>query len=299
MQTVYQTITDADHLLYRQWKRYGLHLLEYGSEFLGTAILMLVLVGIVSLLFAKNSPVPAHLASTHLRLFLAGLTLGGVSYLIAISPPGKLSGAHINPAFSTGMWLLGKMHARDLFGYLIAQLAGGVAGTALGVWLVGNWSAQIHDGLLWPGPHITAPAAFTAEVAATCILFFVIFTCLSHKRTLRFTPAVAMLTVAILVCLDGNVSGCGMNPARWFGPAWMTHDWKLIWVYVGGPVVGMLAAVGLRYTGVLRETVPHTGKMFHDANYRSIFRQDAAPTQLPKIVAQKISAARAPDAPRS
>jgi aquaporin Z len=107
-------------IFFFEWKRHGRHFEEYASEFIGTAFMVFCVVAVVGLMFATGSPVPAILPSTRLRLFLTGLMLGGSGWLVAVSPPGKLSGAHINPAISFGFWLLGKMHFRDLLGYITA-----------------------------------------------------------------------------------------------------------------------------------------------------------------------------------
>ncbi len=117
-----------DSVFYLEWKRHGRHLEEYASEFAGTAFMVFCVVGVVGLMFAPRSPLVAMLPSTRVRLVFTGLVLGGSGWLVAISPPGKLSGAHINPAISVGFWVLRKMHFRDLLGYVAGQMAGGLAG---------------------------------------------------------------------------------------------------------------------------------------------------------------------------
>src|SRR5579884_260331 len=99
--------------IYRQWKRSGRHIEEYASELAGTAFALFCVVGVVSLLMASGSPALSWIPSASLRLLLIGLLLGGAGWLVAISPPGRLSGAHINPAVSIGFLALGKMYARD------------------------------------------------------------------------------------------------------------------------------------------------------------------------------------------
>jgi hypothetical protein len=79
-------------VLYFEWKRHGRHLEEYASEFIGTAFMVFCVVGVVGLMFAPRSLLPAVLPSMRLRLFLTGLVLGGSGWLVAISPPGKLRG---------------------------------------------------------------------------------------------------------------------------------------------------------------------------------------------------------------
>ena len=111
-----------ESVLYKEWKRYGTHVEEYLSEFAGTAFLLFSVVGVISTLFAASSPLPRLIPSSGLRLFIAGFFIGSAAWLVAVSPPGRLSGAHLNPAISIGFWILGKMHPKDLGGYITAQL---------------------------------------------------------------------------------------------------------------------------------------------------------------------------------
>ena len=155
---------------------------------------------------------------------LLGLLLGGVGWLVAASPPGKLSGAHANPAVSLGFVLLGKMHPRDLWGYWAGQTIGAGIGGLLGSAVFGLSAKQVRDGSLHPGPSVGPMAVFYGEVGATFALTYVVFTFVSHHKLARWTPAAAMVMVGALVWLDGNYSGAGMNPARWFGPCLQSPD---------------------------------------------------------------------------
>ncbi len=267
---------------YLEWKRYGHHLEEYGSELAGTCFMVFCVVGFVGLMFGVSSPMPHLLSSMPLRLFLTGLVLGGSGWVVAVSPPGKLSGAHINPAISVGFWILGKMHFRDLLGYIAGQMVGGFLGALLGQACFGRLGTEVHEAALQPGASVTLLENFGAEAGATFVLAFIVYTCVSHHRLLRWTPAVATLVVGVLVCLDGNFSGCGINPARWFGPAVITQKWGDFPAYVFGPLVGAALAALPRRFGWFKPSVPHTGKLFHDPNYRSIFKHDRVPSSAPK-----------------
>jgi len=83
--------------------------------------------------------------------------------------------------------------------------------------------------------------------------------------------------------VDGNYSGAGMNPARWFGPALTARAWRDAAAYAVMPIIAALAAAGLRRL-LLRQPTPHTAKLYHDPRYRSIFRNDGAPSQPPAHV---------------
>ncbi|HEX8265638.1 MAG TPA: aquaporin [Pyrinomonadaceae bacterium] len=273
-----------ESVLYKKWERYGLHVKEYLSEFAGTAFLMFSVVGIISFLFASDSLVPGAIPSQSLRLFLAGLFIGSASWLFALSPPGRLSGAHLNPAISIGFWVLRKMHARDLVGYIAAQMLGSVAGAFCGRSVFGRLANEVSSAALSPALNVTAEAAFLAEFTATFVLSIVIYTFVSHARLLRFTPAAATLMVAILVCADGNYTGAGMNPARWFGSALASGNWHLWWVYLFAPISGAILAALIRRSNLLGQPIPHTGKIFHDENYRSVFKHDKVQNQPPAFL---------------
>ncbi len=274
----------VDSFLYLEWKRYGRHLAEYASECLGTAFMVFCVVGVVALMFASGSPVPARLPSTRLRLLLAGLMLGSSGWLVAISPPGRLSGAHINPAISLGFWFLGIMHFRDLLGYVVGQLFGGLLGAFAGESVFHQIGSQVHYAALRPGPAVGAVENFSAEAAATFVLALVIYVFVSHQRLMRWTPAVATLVVAILVCIDGNYSGCGINPARWLGPAAITASWTDLPAYSIAPLLGAALASLPHHLGWFATRVPHTAKLYHDPKYRSVFKHDHVPTAPPRNV---------------
>lgn len=273
---------------YAHWKRFGRHEAEYACEFVGTAFLLFCVVGVVSVMFGAASPVPRAIPSPSLRLFLAGLLLGSAGGIVAVSPPGRLSGAHLNPAISMGFWLLGKMHGRDVAGYVLGQMAGGLGGAFLGRWAFGRLARQVHEAALRPTAHAGLAGVFLAEMAATFALSFAIYTCVSHQCLLRWTPAIATLLVGLLVWADGSYTGAGMNPARWFGPALTTKTWLFGTAYALAPVFGALAAAGLRRVGLPPPSIPHTGKLMHDPRYRSVFKRDTVPSSPPALSQQRL-----------
>ena len=269
--------------LYEEWKRVGPHFEEYASEFAGTAFLLVCVVGIVALTFSAHSPLPHLLPSVTLRLALIGLVLGLASWAVALSPPGRLSGAHLNPAISMGFWLLGKMHGRDLVGYGLSQMIGAAAGTLLGGVIFGSWARSVQMGSLHPGPHVSLLEAWAGELASTFVLALVVFVCVSLPKVSRWTPAVAAVLLIFLISGDGSYSGAGMNPARWFGPALAAQVWQTGTAYAIAPMLAALAAAALRRL-TLKSIPPRTAKLFHDPRYRSLFRNDGAPSRLPESV---------------
>ncbi len=230
---------------------------------------MFCVVGAVGIMFAPHSPLLHVIPSMQLRLLLTGLVLGGAGSLVAITPLGCLSGAHLNPAMSLGVFAVGRMHTHDLICYVAAQLAGASVGAWAGRKVFGQVAVAVHDALNQPGPGVSSAYALGAETAATFILAAVVFTFVSAPRTMRWTPLAAIAAVAVIVWLDGNFSGASLNPARSFGPVTQTGEWHLFWIYVVGPCCGSLAAALIHRFGTPLETA--TGKIFHDLHYRSIF----------------------------
>lgn len=259
----------ARNVQHEPWQReFLIHAPEYGAEFAGTAFLVFCVVTAVGVMFAPLSPVPHFISSARLRLFMTGSILGAAGSLVAITPLGRISGAHLNPAISLGFFAEGKMQLQDLFGYILAQLAGGVVGAWAGSAAAGGFGRSVHEALNVPAQGVSSWAAAGAEIAGTFSLAFVIFEMLSSRRWMRWTPLVLVGMASVIVGIDGNFSGASLNPARSFGPAWIEREWGSFWIYVVGPCVGGLLA------GVSHRLMPRpslTGKLFHDRHYRSIF----------------------------
>lgn len=256
------------------WQREFLsHAPEYGAEFAGTCFLMWCVVATVAAMFAPQSPVVHAIGSAGVRLFLTGLILGGAGGLVAITPLGRISGAHLNPAISIGFFAEGKMNGNDLGPYIVAQMLGAWLGAWLGAAAFPHLASAVSDALNQPGQHVSTAMAIAAEFGATFALATVVFFMVSHKSLMKWTPLAATVAVGILVWLDGNFSGASMNPARSFGPVLATGDWRLYWIYIVGPCAGA-AAAGLlhRFAAPVKAK---TGKMFHDLHYRSIFKGES------------------------
>ncbi len=223
----------------------------FGAELAGTAILVAVGLSIVILDFGQGSPVVQLLPSAGWRRLITGFLFGTTGALIALSPLGKESGAHINPVVTLGFWLMGKLKARHVLGYVVAQIAGAVIG-ALPLLAWGAMGRSIDFGATLPGAAYGAGWALLGETATTFALIFGLFFFLQHRRLRAFTPALFPFLYAVMVFVEANVSGTSTNPARSFGPALISGDWHAWWVYWLGPLLGTLLGVAVyRLTGRL------------------------------------------------
>lgn len=261
------------------------HWPEYAAEAAGT--FFLVFIGLSAVVFdmSAGSPVARLIPSTSWRLLLTGLIFAGSGSLVAISPLGKLSGAHINPSVSLAFWLHGKLRAHDFAGYVAGQFVGAVAGAGLLALVWGGRAVSLHDGATLPSPAYPLWASFVAEAAMTLLLVLLIFLFVSHRRLMRWTPLMTWLLVATLVWREAPLSGTSLNPARSFGPALVAQVWSHQWLYFVAPLLGAALAVGVyRWLSVVitaGEMDVRTGKLFHATNYRSVFTHVRAPALPP------------------
>lgn len=162
-----------------------------------------------------------------------------------------VSGAHLNPAVSLGLWLSGRLEGRRVVSYVMAQLAGAlIAGSVLH----GLFRNHTGEGVSWLGANRPGGPLWQTIGMEVVLTFFLVYLILQlAERGQRATVvAVAVgLYVAAAVSFGGDVSGASMNPARAFGPAALAWFWSDHWVYWVAPGIGaLLAAV---FHAVLRE----------------------------------------------
>jgi aquaporin Z len=261
-----------DHVWWKQ-----LHWPEYGAELLGTAFLVFAGVSAVVFDFGNGSPLAHVLPDTSVRRLITGLLFAGSGSLVAISPLGKLSGGHINPAVTLAFWVQGKMHHLDLGGYILGQVLGAIVGTLLVALVWGGHAASVGYGTTVPGAAYPLWIVFLAEVSLTFLLVFSIFLFVSSHRLMRWTPLMVWILVAVMVWLEAPISGTSLNPARSFGPALVSWIWNDHWLYWIAPSLGALLAVGAFRLLAIGERDVLTGKLFHVPHYRSVFMNVNAP----------------------
>ncbi len=191
------------------------------AEFLGTFALLLASLG--SLSWDEGPLVPA-LAS-------------GLAILVMVVALGGVSGAHFNPAVSLAFFLAGALRARELLAYWLAQLLGSLGASGV--------AALLYPGILAKG----LPASLEWErglAAETLGTFFLVLVILMVVRAKHPLAGVAIgLTVTLLVLTLAPLSGGAFNPARWAGPALLLGSLEQTWMYLLGPTLGGVLALGV------------------------------------------------------
>jgi aquaporin Z len=175
----------------------------------------------------------------------AAVVAPGLMVLAIILFMGAISGAHLNPAVSLAFALRGDFPWKRVPGYIITQLIGATLACLFLYAVFGNIQ---HLGATLPGPGYEDWQALLMEIVLTALLVSVI---LGTASAAQNVGAIAALGVGGYIALAGlwsaPVSGTSMNPARSFGPALVSGDFTSYWVYVVGPIVGALIAVGCAF----------------------------------------------------
>ncbi|MBP6545459.1 MAG: aquaporin Z [Phenylobacterium sp.] len=216
------------------------------AEFIGTA--WLVLGGCGAAVLAAAYP---ELGIGFVGVSLAfGLTVVTMAYAI-----GHISGCHLNPAVSVGLWAGGRFRGADLPGYVLAQVAGGLAGAGVlyviasgqaGFDLAGGFASN-GFGEHSPGGYSLA-AALVCEVVMTFAFLFVIMGSTHGRAPAGFAPLAIGLCLTLIHLISIPVTNTSVNPARSTGPAILVGGWALqqLWLFWVAPLVGA-ALAGVTY----------------------------------------------------
>jgi aquaporin Z len=232
------------------------------AEFFGTALLLLIGLSVVIIDFGAGSPIARIFPSPALRRIITGFLFGSTGALIAISPLGKISGAHINPVVTLAFLVERKIRTRHAAGYVFAQLAGAIVG-CLPLLLWGRLGESVAFGSTAPGPAYPVWLATLGEVVTTFALIILLLVFLGHKKLRPFTPLLLPFLYAIMVFVEAPLSGTSTNPARSLGPAVVASEWRSWWVYWLGPTLGALLAVAVHRHTWLRSLEVEVAKLYH------------------------------------
>lgn len=214
---------------------------KFIAEFIGTS--WLVLGGCGSAVLAAAYP---ELGIGFMGVALAfGLTVVSMAYAI-----GHISGCHLNPAVSIGLWAGGRFDAKELPGYIVAQVLGAVAGATI-LYLIASGKAGFElGGFASNGYGEHSPGGYSmvtaliAEVVLTFFFLFVILGSTYHKAPAGLAGLAIGLCLTLIHLVSIPVTNTSVNPARSTSQAIFAGDWALgqLWLFWVAPIVGALLA---------------------------------------------------------
>lgn len=222
------------------------------AEFIGT--FWLVLGGCGSAVLAAGYP---HLGIGFAGVALAfGLTLLSMAYAI-----GHISGCHINPAVTFGLWAGGRFSGSDVAPYIVFQILGAVAASAV-LYVIASGTAgfALSAGFAANGYGTHSPggysmvSAIVCEVVMTMMFLFVIMGATDKRAPAGFAPIAIGLVLTLIHLISIPVTNTSVNPARSTGPALFVGGWALaqLWMFWVAPMMGG-AIGGLIYRGLTSE----------------------------------------------
>jgi aquaporin Z len=223
---------------------------QYGAEFFGT--FWLVLGGCGSAVLAAAFPsVGIGLLGVALAF---GLTVLTMAYAI-----GHISGCHLNPAVSIGLWAGGRFHASKVLPYIIAQVLGGIAaGAVLYVIASGKAGFDVSAGFASNGYGAHSPggysllAAVVTEIVMTMMFLLIILGATDKRAPQGFAPIAIGMGLTLIHLISIPVTNTSVNPARSTGVAVFVGGWAIaqLWLFWIAPIVGaVFGAVVYRSIG--------------------------------------------------
>jgi len=232
------------------------------AEFIGTG--WLVFGGCGSAVLAAAFP--------NVGIGFAGVALAfGLTVLTMAYAIGHISGCHLNPAVTVGLWTGGRIPAGDVLPYIAAQVLGGIAGAGV-LYLIGSGTASfdVSAGFASNGYGAHSPGGYSLAAAATCevVMTFMFLTIIlgatHHGAPKGFAPLAIGLGLTLIHLVSIPVTNTSVNPARSTGPALFVGGWALaqLWLFWVAPLIGgVLGGVIYRWLsdepeGVVEGRVP-------------------------------------------
>ena len=223
---------------------------KYAAEFVGT--FWLVLGGCGRAVLAAAFP--------ELGIGFVGVSLAfGLTVLTMAFAIGHISGCHLNPAVSFGLWAGGRFPANQLLPYIIAQVLGGIAaGGILYVIASGQAGFDVSAGFASNGYGEHSPggyglmAALVCEIVMTMVFVIVILGATDERAPKGFAPIAIGLCLTLIHLISIPVTNTSVNPARSTGVAVYVGDWAVsqLWLFWLAPIVGgLIGAVIYKYLG--------------------------------------------------
>ena len=225
---------------------------KLGAEFIGT--FWLVLGGCGSAVLAAAFP--------GLGIGFVGVALAfGLTVLTMAFAIGHISGCHLNPAVSFGLWAGGRFKGSELFGYIVAQVLGGaVAAFVLFIIASGKAGFSLSAGFAANGYGDHSPggyalgAAFVCELVMTFMFLMIIMGSTDKRAPQGFAPIAIGLGLTLIHLISIPVTNTSVNPARSTSQAIFVGGWALsqLWLFWIAPILGAILA-GFTYRGLFGE----------------------------------------------
>jgi aquaporin Z len=223
---------------------------KYGAEFIGT--FWLVLGGCGSAVLAAAFP--------DVGIGLLGVSLAfGLTVMTMAFAIGHISGCHLNPAVSIGLYVGGRFEAKELAPYIIAQVLGGIAaGGVLYLIASGKAGFDVTAGFASNGYGTHSPggyslfAAFITEVVMTLMFLIIILGATDKRAPQGFAPIAIGLGLTLIHLISIPVTNTSVNPARSTGVALYVGGWAIsqLWLFWIAPIIGAaLGGIVYRFLG--------------------------------------------------
>jgi glycerol uptake facilitator-like aquaporin len=186
----------------------------------------------------------------HVELLVVGASVASLVAGLILSPPGRVTGGHMNPAISLAMWRFGVFPGAGVVPYIIAQLLGSVFGVlvARAAWGPVVAEPQVAYAVLQPGPGWSGAELFVAETLSMAFIVLLVGVCLAAPRLAPLVPWIVGVAIGTAIATLGTSTGGSVNPARQFGPAALSGQTRFLWVYLLAPMVGAMLATWFRET---------------------------------------------------
>jgi len=196
------------------------------------------------------------------KIGFLGISLAfGLSLLAMVYAVGPISGCHINPAVTLGLFMSGKMEKRFAAGYVVAQVFGGIVAAAVLLMIArgmpGGYDPSVR-GLAANGYGAHSPGGFSlgaavlAEIVLTAFLVFTVIGATDLRAPIGFAGIPIGLVLTLIHLVGIPVTNTSVNPARSIGPALFVGGWAIsqLWLFIVAPLAGaVLAAVAYRMIG--------------------------------------------------
>jgi glycerol uptake facilitator-like aquaporin len=217
-----------------------------GCEALLTTVLLFGVATVVRWVIGA-SPISRAIPGIHLQLLVVGAVVGLLLAGLILSPPGKVSGGHLNPAISLAMWRFGVFPGRAVVPYWAAQLAGSVLGVLLARAAWGPVVARtpVSYAALRPAPGWSNGMLFPAETASMTLIIALVGVFLAVPRLAPRVPWLVGGLIGAAIAGLGTITGGSVNPARQFGPAVFAGQFGFLATYLLAPLVGAVVAAWL------------------------------------------------------